>query len=62
MQKLVSEIPCDECRLELFRTTRIGQPREMVNLFIAPMRNMSTARQIEKALDCLTQRYGAFVA
>ena len=30
----------------------------MVNLFIAPMRSMSTAQRIEKALDCLRQRYG----
>ena len=36
----------------------IGQPREMVNLFIAPMRSMSTAQRIEKALDRLRQRYG----
>ena len=30
----------------------------MVNLFIAPMRSMSTAQQVEKALDRLRQRYG----
>ena len=30
----------------------------MVNLFIVPMRSMSTAQQIEKALVRLRQRYG----
>ena len=31
---------------------------EMVNLFCAPMKNISTAQRIEKALDRLSQRYG----
>ena len=58
IQKLMSKSPCDERRLEVFRASCIGQPREMVNLFIAPMRCMSTAQQIEKALDRLRQRFG----
>ena len=54
----MSESLCDERRLEILRASCIGQPREMVNLFIAPMRSMSTAQQIEKAFDRLRQRYG----
>ena len=38
----------------------MGQPREMVNLFCAPMKSMTTALRIEKALDRLRQRYGVF--
>ena len=30
----------------------------MVNLFLAPMKNMSTSQRIEKALGRLRQRYG----
>ena len=48
----------DKRRLEVLRASCIGQPREMVNLFFAPMRNMSASRRIEKALDRLRQRYG----
>ena len=58
MRKLMSESPCDERRLEVLSASCIGQPREMVNLFIAPMRSISAAQQIEKELDRLRQRYG----
>ena len=58
IRKLMSESPCDERRLEVLRAFCIGQPREMVNLFIAPTRSMSTAQRIEKALNHLRQRYG----
>ena len=58
IRKLMSESPCDKRRLEVLRASCIGQPREMVNLFTAPMRSMSTVQQIEKALDRLRQRYG----
>ena len=30
----------------------------MVNLFLAPMKSLSTSERIEKALDRLRQRYG----
>ena len=50
--------PCDERRLEVLRASCTGQPREMVNLFFAPMRNMSFSRRIERALDRLRQRCG----
>ena len=36
----------------------MGQPREMVNLFCAPMKSMNTALRIEKVLNRLRQRYG----
>ena len=42
------ESPYDERRLEVLRASCIGQPREMVDLFFAPMRNMSTSRRIEE--------------
>ena len=58
IRKLMSESPCDERRLEVLRAYCIGQPREMVNPFIAPMRCMSTAQQIKKALARLRQRFG----
>ena len=56
--RLMHESPYDERRLEVLRASCIGQPREMVNLFFAPMRNMSTSRRIERALDRSRQRYG----
>ena len=54
----MSESPCDERRLKVLRASCIDQPREIVNRFIAPMRSVSTAQQIESALDYLRQRYG----
>ena len=58
IRRLMSESPFEERRLEVLRASRVGQPREMVNLFCVPMKNMSTSRRIEKALDRLRQRYG----
>ena len=58
IRKLMSESPCNECRLEILRASCAGQPREMVNLFLAPMKSLSTSERIEKALDRLRQRYG----
>ena len=49
MKKVMSERPCDKRRLEVLRASCIGQPRELVNLFIALVRSMSTAQRIEKA-------------
>ena len=54
IRKLMSESPCDERRLEVLRASCIGQSREMVNFFIAPMR----MQRIEKTLDRLRQRSG----
>ena len=58
IRKLMAESPCDERKLEILRASCLGQPRKMVNLFIAPMRCLSTPQRIEKALDRLRQRYG----
>ena len=44
IRKLTNDGPCDERRLEVLRASCVGQPREMVNLFIASMRSMSTAQ------------------
>ena len=51
IRRLMHKSSYDERRLEILRASCIGQPREMVNLFFAPMRNMSTSRRIERALD-----------
>ena len=58
IRRLIHESPYDERRLEVLRASCIGQPREVVNLFFAPMKNMNTSRRIERALDRLRQRYG----
>ena len=42
----------------VLRAPYASQPRKMVNLFCAPMKNMTTALRIEKAPDRLCQRYG----
>ena len=52
------ETSSSERRLEVLRASCVGQPREMVNLFCAPLKNMTTTQRIEKALDRLRQRYG----
>ena len=36
----------------------MGQPCEMVNLFVAPMKSFSNWQRIEMAFDRLRQRYG----
>ena len=41
----------------VLRASCIGQPRDMVNLFFTPMRNMNIYKRIERALDRLRQRY-----
>ena len=57
IRALMAESPCQERRLENVRASCSGQPRGTVNLFLAPMRNLSTSERIEKALDRLRQRY-----
>ena len=57
IHKLMEESPYDERRLEVLRASCVGQPREMVNLFLALMKNISTSQRIEKALGRLRQRY-----
>ena len=58
IRRLMDESPYDERRLEVLRASCTGQPREMVNLFCVPLKNMDTSTRIEKALERLRQRYG----
>ena len=58
IRKLMSESPHEERCLEVLRASCVGQPREMINLFFAPLKGMTTSQRIEKALDRLRQRYG----
>ena len=58
IRKLMSKSQNDERKLEVQRTSCSGQPHEMVNLFLAPIKNMSTSQRIEKAIDRLRQEYG----
>ena len=57
VRRLMNQSPYDERKLEVLQAACVGQPREMVNLFCAPMKSMTTAQRIEKALDRLPQRY-----
>ena len=50
VRRLMNESPYDERKLEVLRVACVGQPREMVNLFCAPMKSMTTAQRIEKVL------------
>ena len=58
IRRLMDESPYPDRRFEVLRASCVGQPREMVNLFFAPMRAMSTAQRVEKALARLRERYG----
>ena len=58
IRKLMDENPCNESIPEVLRASCVDQLREIVNLFLAPMKNMSTSQRIEKTLDRLQQRYG----
>ena len=58
IRRLMDESPYDDRKLEVLRASCTGLPREMVNLFCVPMKNVSTSTRIEKALDRLRQRYG----
>ena len=55
----------EERRLEVLRALCVGQPRETVNLYFAPLKNMTPSQTIERSLDRLRQRYrvsGRFVS
>ena len=51
--RLMNERLYDEHKLEVLRAAGNGQPRDMVNLFCAPMKSMTTTQRTEKALDRL---------
>ena len=56
--RLMKESPFPDRRFEVLRASCVGQPREMVNLFFAPVKAMSTSQRVEKALARLKERYG----
>ena len=58
IQKLMEESLFGERRLEVLRVFCAGEPREMVNLFFAPFKNLTTQLRIDRALERLRQRYG----
>ena len=58
VRRLMSKSPRSERHLENFRASCVGQLRELVNLFFAPMRNLSTSERVEKAITRLRKRYG----
>ena len=53
VRRLMNDSPYDERKLEVLRAACVGQPREMVNLFCASMKSMTSAQHIENALDRL---------
>ena len=57
IRKLMEESPFGKRRLEVLRASCVGEPREMVNLFFAPFKNMTTQQRIDRALERLRQRY-----
>ena len=42
IRELMAESPCRERRLEILRASSSGQARETINLFLAPMKSIST--------------------
>ena len=41
MRTVMNEAPSDDQRREALRASCVGQPREMINIFIAPMKSLS---------------------
>ena len=54
----MEESPHQDRRLEVLRASCVGQPHEMINLFFAPFKSMTTEQRIDRALDRLRQIYG----
>ena len=54
----MAESPFGERRLEVLRASCVGEPWEMVNLFFAQFKNMTTQQRIDRAWERLRQRYG----
>jgi len=50
IRKLMNEGPCDERKLKVLRAACTGQPRELVNLFLAPMKSISTRNVLKRHL------------
>ena len=58
IRKLMEELPFGERFLKVLRAPCVGGPREMVNLFFTPFKNMMTQQRIDRALERLILRYG----
>ena len=56
IRKLMAESPCPERRLKTLRASCSSQPQETIDLFLAPMRRISTSERIENALHRWRQR------
>ena len=69
--RLIEGSPHQDQWLEISRATCVSQPREMINLFFAPFKSMTTEQRMDRldrigmdrygydrALDRLRQRYG----
>ena len=53
----MEESPFGERRLEVLRASCVGEPWEMVKLFFAPFKKMTTQQRIDRALERLRRRY-----
>ena len=58
VRRLIDKNPYDARRLEVLRLSCVGQSREMINLFFAPIKSMTTAQRIEKTFSRLRQSIG----
>ena len=47
IRRLMDDSPYLERRFKVLRASCVGQPREMVNLFFAPMKSLSTSQRID---------------
>ena len=57
----MNEMPLEERCLKVLQASCVGQPREMVNLFFASLRNITSSQRIKRALDRLHQKYGVSI-
>ena len=48
IRELMDDSSCNERQLEVLKALCVDQPREIVNLFLAPMKNISTSQLIER--------------
>ena len=48
IRKLMDESPLEERRLKVLRASCVGQPREIVNLFFAPLKGMLQGKGLKR--------------
>ena len=57
IRRLMNESPYAERRLEVLRASCVGQPREMVNLFCAPLKGMTISQRMRRpSIVCAKDR------